>query len=200
MRAMTRRRFLQYGLGAGAALALPWAARIPLATGRAGGKLAKYVAAVAAARCGDRGRHPEWGQPVFVHSDGDRASAAPSTAADAVLGLRRRVRARRARPGRSGWRSSPRAARRSTSISRTTCRPRTRLASGRQRLTPLGDQVRVMTHLHGGFVAADSDGNPAVTPNGFGPGDTQTVFYTNQRRRCRPRCSGSMTTASAPPG
>ena len=37
-----------------------------------------------------------------------------------------------------------------------------------------------MTHLHGGFVAADSDGNPAVTPNGFGPGETQTVFYTNQ--------------------
>jgi spore coat protein A len=38
-----------------------------------------------------------------------------------------------------------------------------------------------MTHLHGGFVAADSDGNPAVTPNGFGHGDTQTVFYTNQQ-------------------
>jgi spore coat protein A, manganese oxidase len=49
------------------------------------------------------------------------------------------------------------------------------------RLTPLGDQVRLMTHLHGGFVAADSDGNPAVTPNGFGPGETQSVFYTNQR-------------------
>ncbi len=48
------------------------------------------------------------------------------------------------------------------------------------RLTPLGNQVRLMTHLHGGFVAADSDGNPAVTPNGFGPGDTQHVFYTNQ--------------------
>ena len=48
------------------------------------------------------------------------------------------------------------------------------------RLTPLGDAVRVMTHLHGGFVAADSDGSPAVTPNGFGPGDTQHVFYTNQ--------------------
>jgi spore coat protein A, manganese oxidase len=48
------------------------------------------------------------------------------------------------------------------------------------RLTPLGNQVRLMTHLHGGFVAAESDGNPAVTPNGFGPGDTQTVFYTNQ--------------------
>jgi spore coat protein A len=49
------------------------------------------------------------------------------------------------------------------------------------RLTPLGDQVRLMTHLHGGFVAADSDGNPAVTPDGFGPGQTQRVYYTNQR-------------------
>src|SRR6266540_2219703 len=48
------------------------------------------------------------------------------------------------------------------------------------RLTPLGDQVRVMTHLHGGFVAADSDGNPAITPNGFGFGQTQTVSYPNE--------------------
>jgi len=48
------------------------------------------------------------------------------------------------------------------------------------RLTPLGNDVRLMTHLHGGFVAADSDGNPAVTPDGFGPGETQNVFYTNQ--------------------
>ena len=48
------------------------------------------------------------------------------------------------------------------------------------RLTPLGNEVRLMTHLHGGFVAADSDGNPAVTPNGFGAGEKQTVFYTNQ--------------------
>src|SRR4030095_1259283 len=48
------------------------------------------------------------------------------------------------------------------------------------RLTPLGNQVRLMTHLHGAFVAADSDGNPAITPDGFGPGDTQTVFYPNQ--------------------
>src|SRR5207245_2090005 len=48
------------------------------------------------------------------------------------------------------------------------------------RLTPLGNEVRLMTHLHGGFVAGDSDGNPALTPNGFGPGETQSVFYTNQ--------------------
>jgi hypothetical protein len=57
--------------------------------------------------------------------------------------------------------------------------------------------VRVMAHLHGGFVAADSDGNPAVTLDGFGPGETQEVFYTNQQPRCRPRCCGSMTTGLA---
>jgi hypothetical protein len=49
------------------------------------------------------------------------------------------------------------------------------------RLTPLGNQVRVMTHLHGGFVAAGSDGNPKQRPDGYGPGETQTVFYTNQQ-------------------
>ncbi|MGZ6265966.1 MAG: multicopper oxidase family protein [Candidatus Limnocylindrales bacterium] len=48
------------------------------------------------------------------------------------------------------------------------------------RLTPQGDEVRVMTHLHGGFVAADSDGNPAITPNGFWSNQTQTVAYPNQ--------------------
>jgi spore coat protein A len=47
-------------------------------------------------------------------------------------------------------------------------------------LTPLGNHVRLMTHLHGGFVAADSDGNPAVTPDGWGPGETQHVRYTNE--------------------
>ena len=48
------------------------------------------------------------------------------------------------------------------------------------RFTPLGMQVRTLTHLHGGFVAGASDGNPAVTPLGFGPGETQTVVYPNQ--------------------
>jgi spore coat protein A len=48
------------------------------------------------------------------------------------------------------------------------------------RLTPLGRQVRVMSHLHGALVAGASDGNPAITPNGFGHGETQHVLYTNQ--------------------
>ena len=48
------------------------------------------------------------------------------------------------------------------------------------RLTPLGRQVRMMAHLHGGFVATADDGNPTVTPDGFGPGETQTVVYPNE--------------------
>ena len=48
------------------------------------------------------------------------------------------------------------------------------------RLAPLGDEIRTMTHLHGGFVAARDDGNPAITPNGFGFGQTQSVFYPNE--------------------
>jgi len=48
------------------------------------------------------------------------------------------------------------------------------------RLTPFGTKVRLMTHLHGGFVAGDSDGNPAATPSGYGRGQTQTAFYPNQ--------------------
>ena len=44
-----------------------------------------------------------------------------------------------------------------------------------------GNHVRPMTHLHGGFVAADSDGNP-TTDNGMGyaPGETQHVYYGNE--------------------
>src|SRR4029453_15077521 len=52
------------------------------------------------------------------------------------------------------------------------------------RLTPLGNQVRTMTHLHGALVAGASDGNPAPgnTPNGFGFGNpTQSVQYPNEQ-------------------
>ena len=69
------------------------------------------------------------------------------------------------------------------------------------RLTPLGNAVRLMTHLHGGFVAADSDGNPAVTPKGFGRGETQTVFYTNRLPQMPASlCSGSTTMVLELPG
>ena len=69
------------------------------------------------------------------------------------------------------------------------------------RLTPLGNEVRLMTHLHGGFVAADSDGNPAVTPERVRPGrDADRLLHQPAARRCRPRCCGSTTTAWGPPG
>jgi spore coat protein A len=50
-------------------------------------------------------------------------------------------------------------------------------------LVPRGREVRVMTHLHGGFVDEESDGNPAVRPQGFGRGETQSVVYPNQREQ-----------------
>jgi spore coat protein A len=49
------------------------------------------------------------------------------------------------------------------------------------RLTAFGRDVRVMTHLHGGLVAGDSDGNPAATPDGFGRGEIQSVLYPNEQ-------------------
>src|SRR4029453_15400587 len=43
MSPITRRRFLKYGFGAGASLAVPWACGIPVARAAKGGKLTKYV-------------------------------------------------------------------------------------------------------------------------------------------------------------
>jgi spore coat protein A len=48
------------------------------------------------------------------------------------------------------------------------------------RLTESGKKVRFLTHLHGGFVSGASDGNPELQPGGFGPGQTQTVLYPNE--------------------
>jgi spore coat protein A, manganese oxidase len=45
-----------------------------------------------------------------------------------------------------------------------------------------GAHVRPMTHLHGGFVAADSDGNPVAGAGamGYAPRETQRVHYSNE--------------------
>ena len=177
---MTRRRFLQYGVGAGAALALPWAARIPLATAAKGGKLTKYVQPVPLPGAGivvatpkttnhysftqteiARRLHPDLPPtPLWAYDDGSGLEGQAGSFGMAVV-------------AQSG---TP------TDVQFTHDLPAEYPSwiPVDTRLTPLGNQVRVMTHLHGGFVAADSDGNPAVTPNGFGPGQTQTVHYTNQ--------------------
>ena len=46
MQPITRRRFLQYGIGVGGALGVPWGMRIPDAYAAPAGKLAKYLEAV----------------------------------------------------------------------------------------------------------------------------------------------------------
>ena len=46
MKALSRRRFLQYGLGVGGAMALPWPSRINQAHTAAGGTLTKYLEAL----------------------------------------------------------------------------------------------------------------------------------------------------------
>ena len=42
-------------------------------------------------------------------------------------------------------------------------------------------EVRTMTHLHGGFVAGDDDGNPFAQPDAFRSGATQPVTYPNEQ-------------------
>ena len=180
MTPMTRRRFMAYGLGAGAALAVPWVSKIPGASASAGGKLTKYIqplplpgsGIVVAEMAGanrysftqreiSRQLHPQLGPtPLWAYDDGSGLAGQAGSLGMAVV-------------AQSG---TP------IDVSFTNHLPETYpdWLPVDTRLTPLGNQVRLMTHLHGGFVAADSDGNPAVTPDGFGHGQTQTVHYTNQ--------------------
>jgi spore coat protein A len=188
----SRRRFLQYGLGAGAVLAVPRLAGVQFPTGaplaRASnaalrinaGWLRKYVEPVPVPGAGIvvatpsgpnaysftqtqimRQLHPQLPPtPLWAYDDGSGLGGQAGSFGMAVV-------------ARSG---TP------LTVHYTHALPETYPSwlPVDTRRTPLGNKVRLMTHLHGGFVAADSDGNPAVTPNGFGPGETQTVLYTNQ--------------------
>jgi len=181
MRAITRRRFLQYGLGASAAALAPLGVGLPIARGAPRGKLAKYVepvplpgAGIVVATPSGTGRydfvqrqisrqlHPDLPPtPLWAYDDGSGLTGQAGSFGMAVV-------------AESG---SP------LTVTYRNALPDTYPAwlPVDTRLTPLGTDIRLMTHLHGGFVAADSDGNPAVTPNGFGAGDTQAVLYTNQK-------------------
>jgi len=176
----TRRRLLQYGAAGGAALFVPWPSRTPGAMAAVGGRLAPYVqpvplpgkGIVVAAPTGTnryafvqrqiaRQLHPDLPPtPLWAYDDGSGLAGQAGSFGMAVV-------------ARSG---TP------LQVSYTHALPSVYPSwiPVDTRLTPLGNEVRLMTHLHGGFVAADSDGNPAVTPNGFGPGETQHVVYTNQ--------------------
>jgi spore coat protein A len=179
MKKITRRRFLRYTAGLGGALALP-AVYLPAARAAPGSKLTKYVQPLPVAGAGivvatpsgtnvysftqtqiSRQLHPALPPtPIWAYDDGSNLVGQAGSFGMVVI-------------AQSG---TP------LTVSYTHALPVTYPAwiPVDTRLTPLGSEVRLMTHLHGGFVAGDSDGNPAVTPNGFGPGETQTVFYTNQ--------------------
>ena len=179
MARIARRRFLQSSLAAGTALSLQWTVGTRDAHAARGGQLAKYLepvprpgaGIVVAAPSGanqysftqreiSRRLHPDLPPtPFWAYDDGSGLADQAGSFGMAVVahtGIPLSVRFTHALPDTyPDWLPVD------------------------TRLTPLGNQVRLMTHLHGGFVAADSDGNPAVTPFGFGRGETQTVLYTN---------------------
>jgi spore coat protein A, manganese oxidase len=179
MTTISRRHFVQYGLGAGAALALPWSLRPALAS--AGHKLTPYLEALPLPGAGivvatpsgpnqysftqtqiERQLHPRLpSTPLWAYDDGSGLAGQAGSFGMAVV-------------AQSG---TPLMVKFTHNL--PTTYPDWLPVDTRE--TPLGNQVRLMTHLHGGFVAGDSDGNPALTPNGFGPGETQTVYYTNQQ-------------------
>jgi spore coat protein A, manganese oxidase len=179
---ITRRSFLKYGVGASAALTLPWSVRQAFAAAGMGGSLTKYIqrlpvpgdGIVVATPSGmnayaftqkliSKQLHPELPSktPIFAYDDGSGLGGQAGSFGMAIV-------------AQSG---TP------LTVHYTNALPATYPAwiPVDTRLTPTPDRtVRLMTHLHGGFVRADSDGSPAVTPNGFTQGQVQSVFYTNQ--------------------
>ena len=178
---ITRRNFLKYGVGASGALALPWSVRQAFAARPARSVLTKYIQPLPLPGAGivvatpsgvnqysfiqkqiARQLHPHLPPtPLFAYDDGSELAGQAGSFGMAVV-------------AQSG---TP------LDVSYTNNLPTTYpdWIPVDTRLTPLGNQVRAMTHLHGAFVAADSDGNPAITRNGFGLGDTQNVYYPNEQ-------------------
>jgi spore coat protein A, manganese oxidase len=175
MLSITRRRFIQSGL-----IAVPWAGSESYASPGMAGQLAKYVEPVPRPGAGivvatpsapntysftlreiSRQLHPQLPPtPIWAYDDGSGLSGQAGSFGMAVVahsGTPVSMSFRHALPSvYPDWLPVD------------------------TRLTPLGGQVRMLTHLHGGFVAGASDGNPAAKAGGYGPGETQTVACTNQ--------------------
>jgi spore coat protein A, manganese oxidase len=181
MSGITRRQFIGYGAGVGAALALPWTLGTPVASAAMGGKLTKYIqplplpgAGIVVARPSApntysftqrnimRQLHPQLPEtPLWAYDDGSGLVGQAGSFGMAVV-------------AHSG-----------TPVDMTFTN---NLGAEFPAWIPVDTgltatpdrKARVMTHLHGGFVDAASDGNPAITPNGFVDGETQAVHYSNQ--------------------
>src|SRR5438034_7188412 len=180
---ITRRTFLKYGAGASAALALPWTVRQAFAARPARSMLTKYIQPLPLPGAGIvvathspmnpnqyaftqreimRQLHPNLPPtPFFAYDDGSGLAGQAGSFGMAIV-------------SHSG---TP------LDVSYTNALPLTypNWIPVDARLTPLGNQVRAMTHLHGAFVAGTSDGNPAITPDGFGLGQTQITHYPNEQ-------------------
>ena len=178
---ITRRQFIGYGAGVGAAIALPWTLGTPVASASPGGKLAKYVQPLPLPGSGLVVAAPtaansyEFHQVEIMRQLHPQLPPTPLWAYDDGSGL----------GGQSGSFGMVVVAHSGTPVtmSFTNDLPADFPAwlPVDTRLTPHHDRsVRVMTHLHGGFVAADSDGSPAITPDAFAQGQTQLVYYPNQ--------------------
>jgi spore coat protein A len=178
---ITRRIFLKYGVGASAALALPWTVRQAFAAGPARSLLTKYIQPLPVPGAGivvatpsginqyaftqreiARQLHPNLPPtPFWAYDDGSELAGLAGSFGMAVV-------------AQSG---TP------LDISFTNNLPEQYpdwIPVDTRETPHHSDKVRLMTHLHGGFVAADSDGNPWITPDGFVHGETQMVHYTNQ--------------------
>ena len=192
MTRLTRKRFLQYGAAGGAALVLPWGARIPTASASAGGRLAKYVQPVPRVGAGiavaqqSGANHYSFTQTEIarqVHPDLDPT---PIWAYDDGHG---------GLDGQSGSFGMAVAAETGTPVTMSFFNdlPETypswipvdpRLVPESFKNSDGSVQVRVMTHLHGGVVTGVSDGNPWATPDLYSAaspnGPTQNVVYPNE--------------------
>jgi spore coat protein A len=179
---ITRRNFLKYGVGASAALSLPWSVRRAFAAMPAHSLLTKYIQALPVPGNGIVVATPsgmnqyDFTQIEIARQLHPNLPPTPLWAYDDSSG--------NLEEGQAGSFGMAVIAQSGTPlhVTFTNNLPDTypNWLPVDTRLTPgMDNKVRVMTHLHGGFVSADSDGNPWVT-TGFGPGGIQTVDYTNQ--------------------
>jgi spore coat protein A, manganese oxidase len=180
MTGFTRRRFLQYGAGVGAALAIPWPPASAAIAASIGGKLAKYLerlpvtgnGLVVATASGpnqysftqrqiSKQLHPQLPPtPLWAYDDGSGLAGQAGLFGMVVV-------AQTGTPVQA-------------SFTHAVGDTYPAWIPVDTRFTAFGNQVRLLTHLHGGFVSGDSDGNPGATPNGFGAGEAQTALYPNQ--------------------
>jgi spore coat protein A len=59
--------------------------------------------------------------------------------------------------------------------------PQLQEADQQMQVTQAAMDTRILTHLHGGHITDQADGNPYATPDEFVSGETQTVTYQNDQ-------------------